>query len=464
MGAAAPTVAEQLVRFAVDLSLDAVPVPVREAARWHFLDALGVGLAASSLPSTTKLTAGVRHLGAAPESTAFGFAQPLPAASAALVNGICIHALEFDDTHTGSVVHGSAVVAPAALAAAERVHASGAELLKAIVAGWEVFIRLGLAAPGRFQERGFQVTAVGGVFAAALISSLLHRLPVEQAVHALGIAGSQASGVFEYLAEGATVKALHPGWAAHGGIVASYLAQAGMTGPRSIFEGRFGLYRTYAGDGEAGERLRALAATLGEEWLLPQATYKFYPCCHYIHPFLELAERLRAEGVAPAAIEGITCRVPEEEVPIICEPWTRKQRPASGYEARFSLPYCLAVVLLEGKLDVNTFEAVLDDEPLRDLIGKISYVPVADSGFPARFPGEMDVRLAGGGVRRLAVADVRGGVGRPLTAADIQAKFAANAGRVLPKAAVQGLVDAVGRLEDLPSVDRLTALLRSAQP
>jgi 2-methylcitrate dehydratase PrpD len=150
----------------------------------------------------------------------------------------------------------------------EETGASGARLLRAFVLGWEMFVRLGLAAPGSFSKRGFQFTAVGGPFAGALTVGLLLGLEVEQMTNALGIAGSQASGVMEFVHEGATVKALHAGWPAHAGLLAARLAEAGMTGPSSILEGAHGFYAVYAGDAEAPARLRNHLETLGEHWHL----------------------------------------------------------------------------------------------------------------------------------------------------------------------------------------------------
>ncbi len=204
-------VARRVAIFAAALSFEDIPAATVDAAKWHLLDALGVGLAAAAATVRPRIEEAVRSLGAGTDSTGLGLAARLPAASAALLNGTLIHALEFDDTHIASVVHGSAVVVPAALALAEREAASGADLLRAIVLGWELFIRLGLAAPNGVQQRGFQLTAVGGPFAAALAAAALLRLDVEATTAALGIAGSQAAGLFEFLANGSTAKHIHGG-------------------------------------------------------------------------------------------------------------------------------------------------------------------------------------------------------------------------------------------------------------
>ncbi len=445
--------------FVLGLTIDAIPDDVIAAAREHVLDALGVGLAAASLAEGRALGESVARLGAGGTSTALGRAAPLPAAQAALLNGALIHSLEYDDTHMAAIVHGSAVLAPAALAVAEAEGASGRAMLAAYVAGWEVFARLGLAAPGAFQARGFQITAVGGPFVSALVSAALTGLSAGQTIAAQGIAGSQASGVFEYLAEGATVKSLHPGWAAHGGIVAAELARGGMTGPSSIFDGRFGFYRIFAGDEDAPARLRTSFGDLGRHWHLSEVALKAYPCCHYIHPFLECLAGLMADGLGAADIAAIRCRVPPEEAPIICDPWDRKQAPATGYDAKFSLPYCLAVLLVDGRLDVGTF-ATGPGQAALALAQRIEWSPLEGTGFPERFAARIEVDTVAGETLRAHIDDVRGGPARPLARTEIEAKFRANAGRTLRGEAVDAVLAETLGIENAGGLSALAAALR----
>ena len=176
-------------------------------------------------------------------ATVFGRARGLTAPAAAMANGALMHSLEYDDTHIASVVHGGAVATPAALAAAEQRGAEGADLVVGYLVAWEAMIRLGLSAPGAFQANGFQISAVGGAIGAALAATAIRRLTEDQAVAALGIAGSQASGLMAFLNDGSTVKALHPGWAAHTGLTAAALAAAGMTGPGRRARGPLRLLR-----------------------------------------------------------------------------------------------------------------------------------------------------------------------------------------------------------------------------
>jgi 2-methylcitrate dehydratase PrpD len=445
------SLARQLVERWRRVSYAAIPEDVRDAARLHLLDAIGVGLAAAAT------SAGTPYLRAAPAlnggggpATIFGLAGGHAPASAALANGGMIHALEYDDTHTSSIVHGSSVLASAALAAAEGAGASGEDLLTAYVKGWEVLIRMGLAAPGRFQAQGFQVTSVGGTLAAALVAADLMRLGVDQTVDAIGIALSQSSGVFEFLTNGSTVKSLHAGWAAHAGIVAATLAGSGLTGPATAFEGQFGLFRRFASDDMAADRFAAGIETLGENWHLLQAAFKFYPCCHYIHPFIEALETALAQAPG-VAVDTIDCEVPPGEALLISEPWQRKLAPQTGHEARYSLPVSLAARLVEGAVTPVSFA----EAPSGAVLARAKCVtarPMADARFPDRFEARIHVRFANGHSSDVYIDDVFGGARRPPRREAVITKFRDNAGMIGRPNDVQALERAILAIEQMPAV------------
>ena len=243
--------ARRIAAFATSFSLRDCPKPVVDAAKLHFLDALGVGLAASSVPMSQRWSDAAFRIGGGGSATVLGRPDGASAVAAAMANGALIHSLEFDDTHTASVVHGSAFSASAALAAAEEAGASGGVLLAGYIASWEVTIRLGLAAPGAYQANGFQISAVGGAIGSAVAAIVIGGLDEDTATTALGIAGSEASGLMAFLSDGSSVKALHPGWAAHAGLAAAALADAGMTGPADVLEGRFGFLEAFTRQPEA---------------------------------------------------------------------------------------------------------------------------------------------------------------------------------------------------------------------
>ena len=457
------TLAHELVRSLRATAGEPLPEQVAAAARLHLLDAIGVGLAAAASPVGAPYRSLASELAGGGPATVLGQAAGARAADAALVNGGLIHSLEFDDTHTGSIVHGSSVLAAVALAVAEASGASGPALLGAYVRGWEVLVRFGLAAPGAFQAHGFQVTSVGGALAGALVAAELAALSEDQTVAALGIALSQASGVLEFLTNGSSVKSLHPGWAAHGAVHAAALARGGMTGPGSSLEGRHGLFRLFAADDAAAERFRLLQAGLGHVWHLPDAAFKFYPCCHYLHPFSEAAGILADRGVHAADVARILCRVPAGAAPVICDPWERKQAPETAHSARWSLPIVVAARLVDGAVDLETFENTASPT-VRELAGRLSWSPLAGARFPERFEAEIECTTRSGTVHVVRVDDVYGNPTRPASAAAVIAKFRANAARALASGAVDAVAHAVEALDGAGDLGALSVLRQVRQP
>ncbi|UUZ62895.1 MmgE/PrpD family protein [Polaromonas sp. P1-6] len=434
----------QMAQFTHGLRLDAIPIPIQHLARLHLIDAMGVGLAAARVPAHRRLLTRLRtEAPGAGAATVFGFSGGAAVLLAALLNGTSIHSLEYDDTHMASIVHGSAVIVPAVLAAAEAGDLSLDDTLKLVVAGWETLVRIGEASPGGFQRRGFQVTSVGGVVIAAMLGAVARGASLDQTTSAMGISGSQAGGIFEFLSNGSNVKALHPGWAAHAGLWAAACAQAGMTGPDTVLEGRFGLFSTYADDTEAGTRLADALQGLGSTWKLADAAFKFYPCCHYIHPYLECAQALLAQAGSVESIASVHCRVAPGAATVICEPWHTKQNVKNGSEAKYSLPYCVARILLGRPVDVPAMTDCGVDAQAVALSDLIHWVPRHDSRFPEFFDADMEITLTNGSRIHHTVAQVLGSLQRPATEAAVKAKFMVNASATLTDHACDALWQSV---------------------
>jgi len=412
----------------------------RARVRGWLLDTLGVMLAAVEAPPGRAALELARGQGGRPEATLVASATRVPAAWAALAHGTLAHTLDFDDTLPASVVHPGSVVVPAALAAGEAAGADGAAVLGAIAAGYELAARLGAPAGRRFHARGFHASGIVGPPVAAAVAARLAGLSPARAAEAMGLAGSMAGGLLEFLADGSWSKRLHPGWAAHGGIVAATLAAAGFPGPPTVLEGRYGLYAAFLGAGAAD--LDGVTRDLGRHWLSHDVVTKLYPCAHVIHPFLDAALALRAQATLPAtAIAAVRCRVAPWQVPIVCEPRPTKVAPRTEYQARASLPFALAAALVDGRVDVDTFtdDAVRRPEILA-LAARVSHVEDADSD--RTFTGGLELETHDGRVlsdRQVAV---------PAPAGErLRAKFAATAGRCLPPARVAALAEAVERFE-----------------
>ena len=264
--AVSETAAARLARFAVSTPAAKIGDAVLERAGLHLLDTVGCGLAAVGLDAGGSATRAAAARRGEPEAIVLaGSAAPAPVA--ALANGTRFHALDFDDTHERGICHVSAVLAAAALAAGQAGGRSGAETLAAYALGSEVTLRIAVAGAESIYGRGFHPTSAFGVFGATATAARLLGLPAETATRALGVAGSFAGGLLEFLSDGSDTKPLHAGWAAHAGICAAELAAAGAAGPASVLEGRFGVLAAFGGDAAPGDRhgrpRRAMGARAG---------------------------------------------------------------------------------------------------------------------------------------------------------------------------------------------------------
>jgi 2-methylcitrate dehydratase PrpD len=448
------TAAQLFAEWTGSLAFEEIPAGVVETAKLHLLDAIGCGLAAHALGVATEGRAAMAELGGEAQASVIGLDGGLPAANAAFANAMLCHGLDFDDTHSDSVAHVSAVVGPAALAAGEAAAATGREVLAAIVGGNEVVTRVGMAASGRFHARGFHPTAVCGVFGAAAAAARLAGVAAETTASALGIAGSFAGGLFAYLDDGTPTKPMHPAWAAHGGLLAARLASLGASGPPGVFENRFGLYDAFVG---GGADLDAQLRDLGSRWETLRIAYKPYPACHFSHGSLGATAGL-VDQVEPEEVEEVVVTVPEAAVALVLEPAASKRAPRTEYEAKFSLQYSTAAMLVHGRVGVRTYTPEeIDDPRVLALAAKVRYETKAYPTYPAAFPGGVRITLRDG--RRLE-ADAPyqlGGPENPMSAEDVCAKFRENAALALDDRAVAALEEAVLALEEAGDVRGLLA-------
>jgi 2-methylcitrate dehydratase PrpD len=356
--------------------------------------------------------------------TAIGHARALDSAGAAFVNGTAAHGEDFDDTFEGGPVHAGAVIVPAILAIAERENLSGADALAGIAVGCELMCRASLVAPKRIHQAGFHPTATLGAMGAAAGVATTLRLSASQFVNSLGIAGSMASGIIEYLAEGAWTKRLHPGWAAQSGIRAADLARKSFVGPRTVLEGTHGFYYAFA-RGADGDWAR-LTEGFGERWIASSIAFKPYACGTMIQPYVDCARRL-AKRVRLDDIVEVVCETAEGIVHRLWEPLADKQRPPNAYFAKFSQPYCIAAGFVLGHAGLDAFtEERVREERLRSLAAKIRYQIDPANPYPDEFTGHVRVRLKDGSTLEERQPHMRGGAKEPLTRADIEEKFRLN--------------------------------------
>jgi 2-methylcitrate dehydratase PrpD len=443
------TAAETIASWATRLTIDDIPDEVVEQAKLHVLDVLGCGLAAHAEGIAGEGRATMAELGGTAQATVIGTQERLPAVNAAFANAMLCHGLDFDDTHSDSVSHVSAVVAPAALAAGESEHADGAEVLAAIVAGNEVVCRIGMAAPGAFHKRGFHPTAICGIFGGVAAVSRLGGADADATTRALGIAGSFASGLFAYLEDGTPTKPMHPAWAAHGAYVATRLAAHGAVGPRSVLEGKFGLYHAFLGAEQGEIDIAGQLADLGQRWETPRIAYKPYPVCHFMHGSLgAAAEALGERTLSPAEIDEVVVSVPAAGVSLVLEPAAQKVAPRSDYEGKFSLQYSVASMLVRGHVSVADFtdEAIADPAVL-DVARRVRYETREYATYPQAFPGATLVRLTDGTVLEADFPHQKGGPENPLSHDEVRAKFRENASLALAEPEIVSLEESILSLE-----------------
>lgn len=452
------TESAKLASFALNLQLSDVPEAVQRLAKEHLLDVLGIAIASTKFEFGRAVLAGVRELGEGTQATALGSGVKMPAASAALVNGVLAHSLDFDDTHISAIYHASAQAMAAAFAAGEANNSSGQEVLLAFIAALEIGCRIAAAGAPEFHQRGFHPTALCGTFAASAAAGRLYRTDQATLVSALGLCGSQAAGVLEI--GDSWLKRMHPGWAAHSALASLSLARAGFLGPNTIFEGSKGFYATHVQEVPQGER--SPSYQLGERWLTMGIALKPYPCCHFIHSFVDAALELR-DQVSLQDIERIECPLTPMLHKMVAEPREVRIRPSNPYQALFSVPYVVALALARGRVDLAAFyDQALDAPDIQMIANKVYCIDDLDSDFPRRFPGEVIIHLKNGRVVRSRKAASLGTQDLPMDRSAVEAKFLSNATRAISAATAAQLVDLVENLENVRSMDQLMRLCVSS--
>ncbi len=450
----------QVARAVETLTWADVPTEVRSVAKAHALDAIGIALASTGMDYGHAVhNAGIALGGGAngtAESRVLGFGTPMPAANAALVDGTLMHGLDFDDTHIGAIYHATGPALATALTVGEAEHADGETVLAAYVLGMEVGCRLAAAGAGRFHARGFHPTGIAGAFAAACVTAKIRGLSAATLTSALGLCGSQAAGILEL--HESWLKRMHPGWAAHSGIVAATLAAAGFRGPATVFEGPAGLYASHLGEPATVESLGL--ADLGQRWMTADIALKPYPCCHFTHAFADAAFGVLADlgraGLSADEVDRIVCPTAPALMPMVTEPHARKIAPTTIYDALFSVQYVTASALVRRRVDLAAFyDEPLDHPDTLAMAAKVTCTPDPDLDFPAHFPGEIVVHLTDGRTVARKIPNSHGTSEDPMSDAEVLAKFRATAGRRIDAAKADTIANLVGGLDGVGDVGEL---------
>lgn len=411
-------IAEQLAEFIAATDFEALPAEVMAMARHCFLDWLGSAIAGGGAKPIQALVVVAHGLGGSPEATVIPDGSQSSSYLAALVNAAASHVVEMDDLHKASVLHPGAAVIPAVLAMAERQGSSGADLIAAAVLGYEVAIRAGEAV-GQSHYQFWHSTGTCGTFGAAAAAGKLLGLTTEQLAWALGTAGTQAAGLWEFLAEGAMSKQLHPARAAANGVMAALLAEQGFTGARRIFEGEKGFCRATSRSFD----LAKLTDGLGQaEYRIMGNSFKVHAACYHIHSAIDAALEIRARHPgAHAKADQIAVHLYAAAADLL-----ERVEASSPYAAKFNVPFCVATALLHGVVGLEAFtEARLADPTVQKLMGKVQIVrdPELDALYPERWAAKVAVSTRAGEEWSARVDYPKGDPKNPLLPHELAAKF-----------------------------------------
>lgn len=428
------TLSQQIARWASELKTADVPADVRAQFMLHVVDALGCGFAAIRKETFTNVSALPVPLLGPGGAPILGRAGRFVTEQAAFANGVLFHALDFDDTHGPAVLHPTAVSLPAAMAIGAELGAAAEDIFLATLAGVEITCRVGMARHNAFHLKGFHPTSVVGTLGAAVTAGLLLGLTEGELADALGIAASLSCGIFAYLDGTSNPKPVHAGQAAKNGIEAARLAKAGVTGPETVFESRFGLYGAFLGNVDGP--LPELIATLGLDWESAKLSIKPYPACHSMHACLDSAYELQREyGFAADDIESIIVYLASaRDINLVMEPIAVKVAPKSATVGKFSLPYSIASLLHDRTLGVDSYDPNQLMRPqVLSLARKIRYEQRNFASAGKALPGAVTICLTSGEVLSAERLYERGGPKFPLTDAEILWKFTVNCGAIDPQ-------------------------------
>ena len=435
---------------------------VVDRSRYLLLDFLGCAIRGTLTESTLPvLRVAARKCSRDQQIPIIGTAIKSEASFAALAVGTAAHSLELDDVVNSGSLHPAVAVIPAALAAGYENRCSGAELLTAIIVGYELMVKLGIALkPTAHYRQGFHPTGTCGAFGAAAASARLLNLTEEQFVCALGIAGSQAAGSLEFLSDGSFTKRFHAGWAAHSGVVAAELAREGFSGPASIIEGKFGFLHGYSPESDPDQVMRNWATP----WEVMNTSIKPHACCRYKQgPIDCILEIIKTNEVRAEDIARVDIAILDAGFALVAEPVEQKREPRSVVDAQFSMPFGAALAVLRRDASLDRYHAdEIGDSEIKRFMKRVNCMrdPKLNREFPAKWPARVVIKTTTGKAFEHQLDYPRGDPENPLSWDEIIAKFSSLAGQVLPEAQCNRIVSLVKEVDQLDDISELVEALR----
>jgi 2-methylcitrate dehydratase PrpD len=451
-----PDLTRDLSKFYSELSYEDLSPETVDSAKYFCLDYLAMALRGAVSDSSEVMQRGVDILSGPGNGVVAGTSKKVLPQYAALANGCAAHSLEMDDTANDASMHPGAVAYPAAFACGDMTPVSGRDLITAVTAGYDLMVRLGHALdPRKHYGRGFHPTGTCGTFGAALIGAHLYKLDALHTAWSMGIAGSQAAGSHQYLADGAWTKRMHPGWAAHNGVVAATLAKEGYTGPMEIIEGKSGFLHAYSDDVDHND----VSDGLGDWYYIDKTSIKPHSCCRYNQgPIDCILELVADHGLTTSDVDKIRVGMLEAGMDIVANPVDYKKNPKTLVDAQFSMPFSAAVALTHGKVSLNEYtQEMLDDQGIKDLMSRTECVedPALEVDYPSKWPSWVEIDTKDGRTVRSDVEYPKGDPQNPLSWDELKDKFRTLTQTVISSERQEEIIKVV---ESLESVDDIRVL------
>lgn len=436
-----------LAHHVSSVTYDDLPEDVVAFTKLCIMDYFGCAIAGSKTPPVQMIYDLIGDMGGKEQATLIpgGSSSVI---NAAFVNGAASHIVELDDIHKSSIIHAATVVIPASLAVAEWKKATGKELITAIVLGYEICYRIGEAvSPSHYYY--WHNTATCGTFGATIAASKILGLSVEQIIHALGNAGSQAAGLWEFIEDGAMTKQLHPGKAAMNGVISALLAEKGFTGAEKILEGERGFFKAMS---EAYDE-RKMTDQLGDTFKIMENSFKIHASCRHTHHVMDLMIALTKESpVSLQNIEKVTVKTYQVALDITDDP-----KPETVYAAKFSIQYCTALALLTGKGGLDVFhEEMLWDKDIRELMKRVDVQVDQDinNAYPEKWGANIEIKWTTGETITAETDFPKGDPENPVSSEELRQKFM-NLATNIPEEEREKLASQVFKLETLPTIEQI---------
>jgi 2-methylcitrate dehydratase PrpD len=415
--------AEDFSNWAINLKTKDIPTDVQQVLGFLVKDISGVIIAARNEDYIQSLVKTYSNTG---NTIALGHKNIFDVFSSSIICGTAAHGEDFDDTFEGNPMHVGATMVSVFLSAGQFFKLNGEQILRGIAIGAELICRMALVSPTAMHKQGFHPTAICSVFGAAAGLGVVLGLNSKQLSSALGVAGSMASGIIEYLAEGTWTKRMHPGWAASSGIHAALLGRSDFLGPRTVFEGTHGFFKAFTIK-EIEKDFSHLTKDLGTRWECKNLAFKPYACGTMAQPFVDCAMQLRDKVNDLSKIKSIKAKVGEGTVHRLWEPRKEKNKPSTPYSAKFSVPYCVAVTLSKGGAGLEEFnETNIADESILKIANLIEYEIDPNDEYPKNYTGTLILETTDGNIIEAKQPCFRGGKKQPLTKKDFDTKFEKN--------------------------------------